>query len=89
MQSAAAKSSSSRKTHGSKRNLGDQEQGSISIELWITAFKDACERLCPLRAGGHVCGCLPVIARLVLFSMDISLCSVLLDGFLINILIYT
>ncbi|KAL6969297.1 hypothetical protein U1Q18_029017 [Sarracenia purpurea var. burkii] len=67
MQSTAAKAgsrgSSSRK---SKYVLGDQEQGSFSIDLWKKAFKDACERLCPIRAGGHECGCLPVLARLVM-----------------------
>lgn len=64
MQSAATKtrSSSSRR---SKYAAGDQEQGSFSIELWKKAFKDACERLCPIRAGGHECGCLPLLARLV------------------------
>ncbi|KAI9087418.1 hypothetical protein K1719_030558 [Acacia pycnantha] len=66
MQSAAAKSSSSRKAYGRRHSLGDQEQGSFSIDLWKRSFKDACERLCPLRAGGHGCGCLPVIARLVM-----------------------
>lgn len=70
MQPAAAKSSrtigsSSRKTNGNKHVLRDQEQGNNSIELWKKAFKDACERLCPIRAGGHECGCLPVLARLV------------------------
>ncbi|KAE9454736.1 hypothetical protein C3L33_13375, partial [Rhododendron williamsianum] len=65
MQSAATKtrSSSSRR---SKYAAGDQEQGSFSIELWKKAFKDACERLCPIRAGGHECGCLPLLARLVM-----------------------
>ncbi|KAJ1398936.1 NT-type C2 domain [Sesbania bispinosa] len=61
--SAAAKSSSSRKIYG-RRYTGDQDQGTFSIDLWKRAFKDSCERLCPLRAGGHQCGCLPVIARL-------------------------
>lgn len=65
MQSAAAKCSGSRKTHGTRYGIGDQEQGNFSIDLWKRAFKDACERLCPLRAGGHECGCLPVLARLV------------------------
>lgn len=70
MQPSAAKSSrtmssSSRKPHGSRHVLGDQEQGHFSVELWKRAFKDACERLCPVRAGGHECGCLPVLARLV------------------------
>ncbi|KAK8554196.1 hypothetical protein V6N13_073128 [Hibiscus sabdariffa] len=46
--------------------LGDQQQGSFSINLWKTAFQDAFQRLCPVRAGGHECGCLPVIGRLVM-----------------------
>lgn len=66
MQPAAAKGSSSRKSSGKKYGFGDHEQGNISIELWKKAFKDACQRLCPSRAGGHECGCLPVIARLVM-----------------------
>lgn len=63
--SSRTMSSSSRKTNGSRYVLGDQEQGNFSVELWKRAFKDACERLCPIRAGGHECGCLPVLARLV------------------------
>ncbi|KAH0991881.1 hypothetical protein GBA52_003364 [Prunus armeniaca] len=66
MQSAAAKGSSSRKTYGRKYGLGGHEQGNFSMELWKKAFKDACERLCPARAGGHECGCLPLLARLVM-----------------------
>lgn len=46
--------------------LGDQQQGNFSINLWINAFEDALKRLCPVRAGGHECGCLPVLARKVL-----------------------
>ncbi|XP_060214166.1 uncharacterized protein LOC132641261 [Lycium barbarum] len=59
-------SSSIKKTYGRRSSLGDQEQGNFSIELWKKAFKDACERLCPVRAGGHECGCLPLLARLVM-----------------------
>ncbi|KHN05077.1 uncharacterized protein LOC114403303 [Glycine soja] len=66
MQSAAAKNSSSRKAYERRYRVGDQDQGSFSIDLWKRAFKDACERICPLRAGGHECGCLLVIARLVM-----------------------
>ncbi|KAE8697183.1 hypothetical protein F3Y22_tig00110630pilonHSYRG00146 [Hibiscus syriacus] len=33
--------------------LGDQQQGSFSIYLWKTAFQDAFQRLCSVRAGGH------------------------------------
>lgn len=58
-------STSVKKTYGRRCSLGDQEQGNFSIELWKKAFKDACERLCPVRAGGHECGCLPLLARLV------------------------
>ncbi|KAK2971672.1 hypothetical protein RJ640_019516 [Escallonia rubra] len=46
--------------------LGDQQQGSFSINLWKDAFCDAFRRLCPVRAGGHECGCLPVMAKLVM-----------------------
>ncbi|KAK2402048.1 EEIG1/EHBP1 protein amino-terminal domain protein [Trifolium repens] len=66
MQSAAAKSSNSRKTNGKRYVIGDQDQGNFSVDLWKRAFKDACERLCPLRAGGLECGCLPVISRMVM-----------------------
>lgn len=45
--------------------LGDQKQGSFSINLWKNAFQDAFRRLCPVRAGGHECGCLPVLGRKV------------------------
>lgn len=45
--------------------LGDQKQGSFSINLWKNAFHDAFRRLCPVRAGGHECGCLSVLARKV------------------------
>ena len=68
MQPAAAKGSSSKKVYGRKYGIGDHEQGNFSIELWKKAFKDACQRLCPARAGGHECGCLPVLARLVCLS---------------------
>lgn len=71
MQSAAAKNSSSRKAYERRYRVGDQDQGNFSIDLWKRAFKDACERICPLRAGGHECGCLLVIARLVQFNIDI------------------
>jgi len=81
MQSAAAKSSNSKKADERRPRVGDQDQGSFSIDLWKRAFKDACERLCPLRTGGHECGCLAVIARLVQFKVDISRCNVWNAGF--------
>ncbi|KAJ8448476.1 hypothetical protein Cgig2_012120 [Carnegiea gigantea] len=47
-------------------SLGDQRQGNFSIELWKNAFQAAFQRLCPVRAAGHECGCLPVLARMVM-----------------------
>ncbi|GER25900.1 nucleolar protein gar2-related [Striga asiatica] len=56
--------------------LGDQKQGNFSIDLWNNAFHDAIKRLCPVRAGGHECGCLPVLARKVCkFNNGITLCQ--------------
>ncbi|OVA17540.1 EEIG1/EHBP1 N-terminal domain [Macleaya cordata] len=48
-----------------KPSLGDQQMN-YSLDLWRKAFKDAYERLCPVRAGGHECGCLPDLARLIM-----------------------
>lgn len=88
MQSAAAKtsarvaSSSLKKAYGQTHCLGDLEQGSFSVDLWKKAFQDACERLCPIRAGGHECGCLPVLARLVMKQLvnrlDVAMFNALL-----------
>ncbi|GAU36907.1 hypothetical protein TSUD_331800 [Trifolium subterraneum] len=64
--------------------LGDHNQGNFSINLWRNAFQDAFQRLCPVRAGGHECGCLPVMARMVgnwsrlltdMFGIDAEDCS--------------
>ncbi|KAF2325755.1 hypothetical protein GH714_035796 [Hevea brasiliensis] len=66
MQPTAVKGSNSKKTYARRYGLGNQEQGNFAIDLWKKAFKDACERLCPIRSGGHECGCLPVLARLVM-----------------------
>ncbi|TKY46404.1 hypothetical protein E2542_SST28443 [Spatholobus suberectus] len=44
----------------------DQEQGNLSLCIWKNAFREACERLCPIRAGGHECGCLPMLSRLIM-----------------------
>ena len=50
-------------------SLGDHQHGSFSIDIWKTAFHDALSRICPLRAGGHECGCLPMLANLVCFQI--------------------
>ncbi|XP_013607178.1 PREDICTED: uncharacterized protein LOC106313812 [Brassica oleracea var. oleracea] len=65
MQSAAVKGSMSRKVSG-KRRLGHKNQGLYAIELWKSAFKAACERLCPRRGSRQECGCLPMLAKLVM-----------------------
>lgn len=71
MQSDAAKAVQKDIDFGSKKRYGrtyhsnGQEQVNFSLELWKKAFRDARERLCPLRAEGHGCGCLPVLAKLV------------------------
>ncbi|EFH56238.1 hypothetical protein ARALYDRAFT_483324 [Arabidopsis lyrata subsp. lyrata] len=60
--------SSASKTNGKLMgpSLGDQNQGTFSISLWKNAFRDALQRLCPMRGAGHECGCLPVLARMVM-----------------------
>ncbi|GLT33113.1 hypothetical protein SLA2020_077260 [Shorea laevis] len=56
----------SRKNHGRTSSLCYQDQVNFSLDHWKMAFKDACERLCPVRAEGHDCGCLPMLARLIM-----------------------
>ncbi|KAL8133507.1 hypothetical protein AgCh_008825 [Apium graveolens] len=50
-------------TTGKKSSV---KQEISSVNLWRSAFHDAFKRLCPLRAGGHGCGCLPVLAKMVM-----------------------
>ncbi|VAI33803.1 unnamed protein product [Triticum turgidum subsp. durum] len=49
---------------------------------WQTAFCDVFSRICPLRAGGHECGCLPVLAKLVMEQcvarLDVALFNAIL-----------
>ncbi|CAN8267754.1 unnamed protein product [Cochlearia groenlandica] len=65
MQSAAVKGPFSRKVSG-KRRLAHKNQGLYAIELWKNAFRASCERLCPLRGSRQECGCLPMLAKLVM-----------------------
>lgn len=55
----------SRKSNRRISSSCDQEQGNLSLDIWNNAFKEACERICPIRDGGHECGCLPMLPRLV------------------------
>lgn len=72
MQSAAAKMiskdvlSDPSKKYRRTLSSNDQEQCTFSMELWKNAFRDACERICPVRAEGHQCGCLPILPRLIM-----------------------
>ncbi|KAH6832369.1 EEIG1/EHBP1 protein amino-terminal domain protein [Perilla frutescens var. hirtella] len=45
-----------------------QQQGNFSLQLWKRAFSDACQRICPVRGGGHhsVCGCLPLLSTMIM-----------------------
>ncbi|XP_075494558.1 uncharacterized protein LOC142532178 isoform X1 [Primulina tabacum] len=75
-------SSGMKKSNGRRNNIGNHEQGILAIELWKKAFKDACERLCPIRAGGHECGCLSVLVRLVMeqlvYRLDVAMFNAIL-----------
>ncbi|XP_076925337.1 uncharacterized protein LOC143588119 [Bidens hawaiensis] len=42
------------------------QQINFSINLWQNAFYDAFKRLCPVRAKGNECGCLPELAKMVM-----------------------
>ncbi|KAI4387706.1 hypothetical protein MLD38_000118 [Melastoma candidum] len=72
MQSSAAKSVDRRASTGPVKGnrkvkcTNELDQVDVSMEVWKKAFKDACERLCPVRGGGHECGCQPVLAKLVM-----------------------
>ncbi|XP_051188386.1 uncharacterized protein [Lolium perenne] len=62
--------------------LVDQHQGVFSFNLWNAALCDAFSRICPLRASGHECGCLPVLAKLVMEQcvarLDVALFNAIL-----------
>ena len=50
----------------STESNSSEKQGSFSTSLWNNAFREALQRLCPVRGAGHECGCLPVLARMVI-----------------------
>ncbi|XP_066355278.1 uncharacterized protein [Miscanthus floridulus] len=55
-----------KKSYGRITVVGNQQQATISMDIWKKAFKEASERLCPVRAAGHECGCLPMLTKLVM-----------------------
>lgn len=75
--------SETKKACGRRNSLGNHEQENFSIELWKKAFIDARERLCPLRAAGHQCGCLSVLVRLVWYKL--SMLTIQASHHLVNI----
>lgn len=58
--------SSAKKCYGRITVVGNQQQATLSIDIWKKAFKQASEKICPVRAAGHECGCLPMLAKLVM-----------------------
>ena len=72
MQSTAAKGiprvvdSGYNKTCQTTSGSLEHEQVHTSVKLWKTAFMDVCERICPVRAAGHDCGCLSILSMLVM-----------------------
>ncbi|XP_074294605.1 uncharacterized protein LOC141622466 [Silene latifolia] len=88
MQSSATKMVDREMDSNCKKNFrrtsssAHQEQVNLSLELWKRAFKDACERLCPVRSAGHECGCLPVLAKLIMEQcvarLDVAMLNALL-----------
>ncbi|KAJ1257479.1 hypothetical protein BS78_K018800 [Paspalum vaginatum] len=55
-----------KKSYGRITVVGNQQQATISMEIWKNSFKEASEKLCPVRAAGHECGCLPILTKLVM-----------------------
>ncbi|CAA6670174.1 unnamed protein product [Spirodela intermedia] len=50
----------------SVEDLYGQDDDNFSTNIWKKAFREAFKRLCPVREGKHECGCLPVLARMVM-----------------------
>ncbi|XP_039116563.1 uncharacterized protein LOC120252060 isoform X2 [Dioscorea cayenensis subsp. rotundata] len=46
--------------------LDDQHERNSYINIWKSVFHDAFARICPVQAGGHKCGCLPVLTKLIM-----------------------
>nr|XP_017257941.1 PREDICTED: uncharacterized protein LOC108227352 isoform X2 [Daucus carota subsp. sativus]XP_017257947.1 PREDICTED: uncharacterized protein LOC108227357 isoform X2 [Daucus carota subsp. sativus] len=46
--------------------VGNIDQDNYSLEIWKKALSDAYEKICPIRADRHKCGCLHMISKLIL-----------------------
>lgn len=69
----------------SNRKRLDEKHGNMSIEIWKKAFSDAYERICPVRAVGVECGCLPMLSKMVLeecaVRLDVAMFNAILRGY--------
>jgi hypothetical protein len=52
--------SNAKKSYGCITVVSNQQQVTISMDIWKKALKETSERLCPVRAAAHECGCLPM-----------------------------
>ncbi|MED6132264.1 hypothetical protein PIB30_017531 [Stylosanthes scabra] len=64
MQPIAAKLAQKEVNCGSCEKV--KREGNLALDIWKKAFKETCERLCPIRSAGHECGCMPTIRRLIM-----------------------
>ncbi|KAJ0961739.1 hypothetical protein J5N97_000058 [Dioscorea zingiberensis] len=46
--------------------LDDQHEGNSYTNIWKDVFHDAFARICPVRAGGLNCGCLLMLAKMIM-----------------------
>lgn len=47
--------------------VGSTDQYNYSLEIWKKALSHAYEKICPIRAERHNCGCLHIISKVVSF----------------------
>ncbi|KAI5443443.1 uncharacterized protein LOC127124121 [Lathyrus oleraceus] len=71
--------SASRKSYRTISSSCDQDKSNLSLDIWKNALKETFERLCPIRAEGHECGCLPMLPKLIMEQ-----CVVRLDVAMFN-----
>lgn len=71
-----------KKIYERESSLGEKTHASCSFQIWKIAFQDAREMLCPVRAEGHECGCLPMLAKQIMEQcvarLDVAMFNALL-----------
>ncbi|KAK4754851.1 hypothetical protein SAY87_008608 [Trapa incisa] len=74
--------SPSSKNCSKEMHMDDQDEENLLTDHWKKAFEDALKRLCPVRAAGHECGCLPMLPRLIMEQcvsrLDVAMFNALL-----------